>query len=67
VAGIAFVIAMIGVASCMLGGLYLLFRDDYLPMKRKSAVSGSWRRTGSSFYSSSEPWTLPVFGFTRWA
>ena len=36
-------------------------------MRRRSAVSGSWYRTGSSLYSSSEPSTLPVFGFTRYA
>ena len=67
VAGIAFLIAMIGVASCILGGLYLLFRATTLPMKRKSAASGSWCRTGSSFHSSSEPSTSPVFVFTTCA
>ena len=60
-AGIAVLIAMIGVASCILGGLYLCSETTILPMKRRSAVSGSWYRTGSSFYSSSEPSTLPVF------
>jgi hypothetical protein len=29
VAGIGFLIAMFGVASCLLGGLYFLFRDDH--------------------------------------
>ena len=51
--GIAFLISMIGVASGILGGLYLLFRDDYPSDEQRSAVSGSLCRTGSSFYSSS--------------
>ena len=66
-AGIGFLIAMFGVASCLLGGLYFLFRDDHPSDEARSAVSGSWYRTGNSFYSSSEPSTLPVFGLTRCA
>jgi hypothetical protein len=67
VAGIAFLIAMIGVASCILVVSTFCSETTTLPMKRRSAVSGSWCRTGSSFYSSSEPGTLPVFGFTKCA
>ena len=52
----------------ILGGLYLLFRDDYPSDEAKSAVSGSWYRIGNSLYSSSEPpRTFPFFGFTRCA
>jgi hypothetical protein len=29
VAAIAYLIAMLGVASCLLSGLYFLFRDDH--------------------------------------
>ena len=40
-AGIAFLTAMIGVSSCILGGLYLLFRDDHPsdePKKRRKRL-----------------------------
>ena len=47
VAGIAFLIAMIGVASCILGGLYLLFRDDYpsdeAKKRRKRLLVSNWK------------------------
>ena len=47
VAGIAFLIAMIGVASCMLGGLYLLFRDDHpsyeAKKRRKRLLVSNWK------------------------
>ena len=45
--GIAFLIAMIGVASCILGGLYLLFRDDYpsdeAKKRRKRLLVSNWK------------------------
>jgi hypothetical protein len=47
VAGIAFLIAMIGVASCILGGLYLLFRDDHpsdeAKKRRKRLPVSNWK------------------------
>jgi hypothetical protein len=47
-AGIAFLIAMIGVASCTLGGLYLLFRDDYpsdeAKKRRKRVLVSNWKQ-----------------------
>jgi hypothetical protein len=47
VAGIAFLIAMIGVASCILGGLYLLFRDDHpsdeVKKRRKRLLVSNWK------------------------
>ena len=47
VAGIAFLIAMIGVASCILGGLYLLFRDDHpsdeAKKRRKRLLVSNWK------------------------
>ena len=46
-AGIAFLIAMIGVASCILGGLYLLFRDDHpsdeVKKRRKRLLVSNWK------------------------
>ena len=46
-AGIAFLIAMIGVASGILGGLYLLFRDDYpsdeAKKRRKRLLVSNWK------------------------
>ena len=46
-AGIAFLIGMIGVASCILGGLYLLFRDDYpsdeTKKRRKRLLVSNWK------------------------
>ena len=66
--GIAFLIAMIGIASSILGGLYFFCSETTtLPMMRRSAVSGSLYRTGSSIYSSSEPNTFPVFRLTKCA
>ena len=45
--GIAFLIAMIGVASSILGGLYLLFRDDYpsddAKKRRKRLLVSNWK------------------------
>ena len=47
VAGIAFLIAMIGIGSCILGGLYLLFRDDYpsgeAKKRRKRLLVSNWK------------------------
>jgi hypothetical protein len=47
VAGIAFLIAMLGVASCILGGLYLLFRDDHpsdeVKKRRKRLLVSNWK------------------------
>jgi len=47
VAGMAFLIAMIGVASCILGGLYLLFRDDHpsdeAKKRRKRLLVSNWK------------------------
>jgi hypothetical protein len=47
VAGIAFLIAMIGVASCILGSLYLLFRDDHpsdeAKKRRKRLLVSNWK------------------------
>ena len=47
VAGIAFLIAMLGVASCILGGLYLLFRDDHpseeANKRRKRLLVSNWK------------------------
>jgi hypothetical protein len=47
VAGIAFLIAMIGVAFCILRGLYLLFRDDYpsdeAKKRRKRLLVSNWK------------------------
>jgi hypothetical protein len=46
VAGIAFIIAMLGVASCILGGLYFLFRDDHPSdeaKKRKRLLVSNWK------------------------
>ena len=65
-AGIAFLIAMVGVAAIWAVSTFCS-ETTTLPMKRKSAASGSWCRTGSSFYSSSELSTSPVFGFTTCA
>ena len=46
VAGIAFLI-MLGVASCILGGLYLLFRDDHpsdeAKKRRKRLLVSNWK------------------------
>ena len=46
-AGIAFLIAMFGVASCILGGLYLLFRDDHpsdeAKKRRKRLLVSNWK------------------------
>ena len=46
-AAIAFLIAMIGVASCILGGLYLLFRDDHpsdvAKKRRKRLLVSNWK------------------------
>ena len=45
--GIAFLIAMLGVASCILDGLYLLFRDDHpseeANKRRKRLLVSNWR------------------------
>ena len=45
--GIAFVIAMLGVASGILGGLYLLFRDDHpsdeAKKRRKRLLVSNWK------------------------
>jgi hypothetical protein len=47
VAGTAFLMAMIGVASCILGGLYLLFRDDHpsdeAKKRRKRLLVSNWK------------------------
>jgi hypothetical protein len=47
VVGIAFVIATVGVASGILGGLYLLFRDerpsDELKKRRKRLLVSNWK------------------------
>jgi hypothetical protein len=47
VAGIAFLTSMTGVSSCILGGLYLLFRDDHPsdePKKRrKRLLVSNWK------------------------
>jgi hypothetical protein len=47
VAGIVFLTAMIGVSSCILGGLYLLFRHDHPsdePKKRrKRLLVSNWK------------------------
>jgi hypothetical protein len=46
-AGIAFLIAMLGLASCMLGGLYFLFRDDQpsdgAKRRRKRLLVSNWK------------------------
>jgi hypothetical protein len=57
---------MIGVASGTWAVFISCSEVSTLSMNRRSAVSSSWARTGSSFYSSSKPRTLPVFGLTRW-
>ena len=45
--GIAFLIAMVGVAFAILGGLYLLFRDDYpsdeAKKRRKRLLVSNWK------------------------
>jgi hypothetical protein len=46
-AGIAFLIAMLGVSSGILGGLYLLFRDqhpsDEAKKRRKRLLVSNWK------------------------
>ena len=46
-AGTGFLIAMLGVASCILGGLYFLFRDDHpsdeAKKRRKRLLVSNWK------------------------
>ena len=46
-AGIGFLIAMLGVPSCLLGGLYFLFRDDHpsdeAKKRRKRLLVSYWK------------------------
>jgi hypothetical protein len=47
VAGIVFLIAIVGVASCLLGGLYFLLRDDHpsdeAKKRRKRLLVSNWK------------------------